>query len=123
MILDVNDKVVMRLQRNEKTNRLWFINYSIPSTRALYTSIPNSDLAKLWHDCLGHSHPDAVIKFLNVHKNLLLKRRYCLPCDSCAMGKLSQTPATYSFHRSPGVLNVIHSDILGPIHPPTPSGA
>lgn len=39
------------------------------------------------------------------------------------MGKLAQSPATSPFHRSPGVLNLIHSDVLGPIHPPTPSGA
>lgn len=39
------------------------------------------------------------------------------------MGKIAQTSSTSSFHRAPSILNLIHSDILGPIHPPTPSGA
>lgn len=81
------------------------------------------DIARLWHIRLGHSHPDVVIKFLNVHKSLDLSRRDFTPCDSCELGKLSQHPSTSPFHRSPGVLNMIHSDIMGPIHPPTPSGA
>lgn len=38
------------------------------------------------------------------------------------MGKLVQSPSTSPFYRSPAVLNLIHSDILGPISPPTKSG-
>lgn len=89
----------------------------------MHTSVSKESLAHLWHMRLGHSHPDSVIKFLHVHKNLSLSRKDFSPCDSCAMGKLSQSPATSPFYRAPGVLHLIHSDILGPIHPPTSSGA
>lgn len=111
------------MYRNSKSHRLWFLEYTTPSINAFHSTVSNCDLATLWHTRLGHSHPDVVIKFLRLHNDLTLSRRDFLPCDSCAMGKLAQTPSTSSFHRDPAILNLIHSDILGPIHPPTPSGA
>lgn len=123
VILNSSDKVVLRLRRNMGTQRLWFIEQPLPSFNALSAHTSNSDLAKLWHSRLGHSHPDAVIKFLNVHRNISLTRRDFSECDSCAMGKLSQSPSTIPFHRSTGVLHLIHSDLIGPISPPTSSGA
>lgn len=39
------------------------------------------------------------------------------------MGKLPQSPSTSPFHRSSHILDVIHSDLMGPISPPTKSGA
>lgn len=123
VILDDKDRVVMRMFRNPKTHRLWFLEIPRIPIKALHTFVSNHDLAKLRHHCLGHSHPNAVIKFLRVHESISLSRRDFLPCDSCAMGKLSQSPAVTPFHRAPGVLNVIHIDILGLIHPQTPSGS
>lgn len=123
VILDAKDRVVIKMFRNSHSHRLWFLEYVTPHTKAFHTTVSNRDIAKLWHSRLGHSHPDAVIKFLRVHMNISLSRRDFSACDSCAMGKLIQTPSTSSFHRAPSVLNLIHSDILGPIHPPTPSGA
>lgn len=38
------------------------------------------------------------------------------------MGKPTQSPATSSFHRAPQLLDLVHSDILGPIHLPTVNG-
>lgn len=122
-IRDSANRVVIRLRRNPSTHRLWFLESPITHTRAMHTSASDKSTARLWHLRLGHSHPDSVIKFLNVHKNISLCRKDFSSCDSCEMGKLSQSPATSSFHRAPGVLHLIHSDILGPIHPPTASGA
>lgn len=38
------------------------------------------------------------------------------------MGKLRQSPPTTSFHRAPWILDVVHSDVIGPITPATTSG-
>lgn len=43
-------------------------------------------------------------------------------CDACALGKLTRAPSTHSFHRSPAPLNLVHSDLIGPISPSTKSG-
>lgn len=46
-----------------------------------------------------------------------------LNCNgACAIGKLHSTPSNHSFHRAPRILDLIHSDLIGPIHPPTVSG-
>lgn len=50
-----------------------------------------------------------------------LSRRDFPPCDGCALGKLIQSPSTSSFYQSRGVFNLVHSDVLGPISPPTNS--
>lgn len=91
--------------------------------RALHTTTSNCDLAKSRHSLLGHSHPDTVIKFLRVFNSISSTQQDFHPCESCVMGKLHQSPATSSFHRAPATLNLVHTDILGLIHPPTPSGA
>lgn len=50
---------------------------------------------------------------------MVLSRRDFLPCDACAMGKLKITPEINSFHRANNPLDVIHTDLLGPITPCT----
>lgn len=51
-----------------------------------------------------------------------LVRHNFVACDECLLGKSTQSPATSSFHCSPNILNLVHSDILGPISPPTATG-
>lgn len=110
------------MTRDPQGDRLWHPSV-ITSHTALNTSTTRADQAKTWHRRLGHAHPDSVIRYLKENHNFIVSRKDFLPCDSCAMGKLSQSPRNSSFHCSPHLLNVIHSDLLGPISPPTKSGA
>lgn len=45
-----------------------------------------------------------------------------LECQSCICGKMIQSPSTSSFTRASNILDVVHTDLMGPISPPTPSG-
>ena len=78
--------------------------------------------ARLWHQRLGHDHPDSVIQLLKSLHLPPLTRNCFLQCDECSMGKSTQSPSTQSFHRSPHELCLLNSDILGPISPPTAQG-
>lgn len=51
-----------------------------------------------------------------------LSRKDFLNCEACAMGKSTQSSPTSPFHRAPNLLDLVHTDIIGPIHPPTVNG-
>lgn len=117
VILNFSKQVVLRLTRDSKSDRLWHPAVSHKSHHALSTSISKSNLATSWHRRLGHLHPDAVIGFLRRWKGVILSRKDFGPCDACALGKLKVAPAVNSFHRSPNVLDLVHTDLIGPISP------
>lgn len=120
-IKDSSGRVLIRMSRNPRHSRLG--HPVIPDhEQAAFTSDRNSTLARLWHLRLGHSHPDAVIEVLKSQFGNHLSRKDFIACDECSQGKSSQTPATNPLYRSPSVLDVVHSDIIGPIHPPTVNG-
>lgn len=123
-ILNENGKTFLLLTRDPSTDRLWHPVSRICSHSALVTRADKSSSAQIWNKRLGHLHPDSVIQFLR-HLHLGKApptRNGFIGCDECAQGKSSQTPATSSFHRSPCVLDLVHSDRLGPINPPTRRG-
>lgn len=45
-----------------------------------------------------------------------------MACDACTLGKLRQSSSTSSFHRETRVLDLVHSDLIGPINPHSSSG-
>lgn len=120
-ILNKQRQVILRMTRDPCSDRLWHPNVT-RAEHAYFTHRTKADLATLWHHCLGHAHPDAVIHHLKVHHKIHLSRTSFRPCDACTVGKLRQAPSTSPFHRSSRVLDVIHSDLIGPIHPATNSG-
>lgn len=121
-VLDSQGNTVLHLTRDPSTDRLWHPVSRFPSHSALATRTDKATAALLWHRRLGHLHPDAVIHFLKRMGKPLIKRSDFTGCDECMQGKSYQLTSTSSFHRSPKVLNLVHSDLLGPIHPPTRGG-
>lgn len=114
-ILDQDKKVVLRLFRDPKSDQLWHLQVSQIIHEAFSAATTKADIALLWHRRLCHLHPDGVILFLRKWENLSLNRKDFGACDACAMGKLKTPPAINSFHKSPNVLDLIHTDLLGPI--------
>lgn len=121
-ILNSSKKVVLRLIRDPKSDCLWHPAVSQFTHSAFSTRSTKSDLALLWHRSLGHLHPDGVICFLKKWRGMSLSRNDFKKCDACTMGKLKTLPANNSFHRAPHVLDLIHTDLLGPISPCSKSG-
>lgn len=121
-LLDKHWRVVFWMKQYPSSDRLWYPCVNLTSHHAFSAIKSKTDLATLWHCRLGNAHPDAVIQYLNINKHVSMSRKDFLPCDACTMGKLRQSPSTTSFHRATRVLEVFHSDLIGPINPPTASG-
>lgn len=121
-VLDNTGRSVLRFARDPSTDRLWHPVRKRTSHYAHMTRTDNVLNANLWHRRLGHLHPDGVINFLKPTGRKHPKRSDFTGCTACLEGKSSQTPSTSPFHRSPHVLDVVHSDLLGPISPPTKAG-
>ena len=71
----------------------------------------------LWHRRLAHCHEDALVKI----EQLNLKRVGEISkstCDTCVQGKMTKLPMPKKkIPRSKGPLDLIHSDVCGPISP------
>jgi hypothetical protein len=81
--------------------------------------------AWLWHARFGHVNFGVLRKMGReelVHGMLVLEQPDQL-CDACLAGKHKRTPFPLrALGRSTEVLQLLHSDLCGPISPPTPSG-
>ena len=69
--------------------------------------------AMLWHLRLGHLNIDQLRIILN---RMGIKCPASLECVTCLKGKIASKPHNRSTERSTQVLELIHSDICGPVH-------
>ena len=66
---------------------------------------------KLWHNRLGHFYHDDIYKYINLHTEQPNK------CTDCQIAKLKRKPHNGTITRATEILEIIHSDIIGPIDP------
>jgi len=66
---------------------------------------------KLWHNRLGHFYHDDINKYINLHTEQQEK------CPDCQIAKLKRKPHNGTITRATEILEIIHSDIIGPIDP------
>ena len=64
----------------------------------------------IWHRRLGHFYQEDLKNFLNHHEINLDK------CDDCRIAKMKRNPHNKIPPRAKEILEVIHSDIIGPIN-------
>lgn len=116
----------IEITRVRRTGKLFVLGCK--SHQMLAAAPAEATSAELWHARLGH-YPVANMKLLekcvdgvNVSKDLTDIEL----CEGCANGKL----AVKSFHKSPygeikttGVLQLVHSDVMGPMKTVSPGGA
>lgn len=121
-ILDTNGLPVIKFIRDPHSDKLWHPVRRSESQTAQLTRTDKCLTADLWHRRLGHLHPDGVISLLKTIGKPPPSRDDFIGCEECMAGKSTQSPCTSSFHRSPNALDLVHSNLLGPIHPPTRNG-
>ena len=88
------------------------------SLRALATS-KNLDTLKTWHLRLGHVSTDTIKRM--VREQTAIGMDECLSgevglCEGCCMGKMHRRPFTEKSRRECEPGEVIHGDIMGPMH-------
>ena len=77
----------------------------------------NNDIATyLWHSRLGHIgvkrmkklHTDGILESLDYES--------LDACEPCLMGKMTKTPSSGSMERATDLLEIIHTDVCGPMN-------
>lgn len=83
------------------------------SPHALYT--PTKESAILWHRRLGHPNTRSMTILKNKNIGIDFNGTYTEKCIPCLQGKLSRKSFPNSKSRSSKVLQLIHSDLCGPM--------
>jgi hypothetical protein len=95
--------------RSEKVYRLHF-----EPTKALVSSTIN--LSELWHMQMAHLHFGALGHLRQVVTGMpKVAAEKHDPCKGCAVGKYARKAFPSSEHKSKGILDLIHSNVCGPM--------
>ena len=98
----------------QKYGKLYYLNYTNPSGGA-YS-------AEVWHKILGHCNMNDVFKLENVVEGMKITTKGKLECDTCVQGKMSQYRNREPDCRASSPLQLVHSDLAGPITPESKDG-
>lgn len=119
-----NEQEIFAANLNSRTNL-----YIIKQPEVLYLSVNACDKKKChhyWHRVFGHRDPEAVKKISSEELVEDFKLEPCVEkrqCEVCLEGKFSQLPLPKkSMSRSKAPLDLIHSDVCGPMQTMSPSG-
>ena len=77
--------------------------------------LDNDIYAYMWHCCLGHI---GVKRMKKLHSDGLLESldfESFDTCEPCLMGKMTRTPFSGSMERATDLLEIIHTDVCGPM--------
>ena len=95
---------LLNLDRNDTHN--------IDSKRC---KVHNDSATYLWHCRLGHI---GVKRMKKLHKDRLLESldyESFDTCEPCLMGKMTKTPFSRTMERATNLLEIIHTDVCGPM--------
>ncbi|KAL0410958.1 UNVERIFIED_CONTAM: Retrovirus-related Pol polyprotein from transposon TNT 1-94 [Sesamum latifolium] len=84
--------------------------------------VDDAELSTLWHLRYGHLHNQALIflKEKNMVKGLPSIKKSATICEGCIYGKMHKLPFPKTSSRASAPLELVHSDICGPVQTPTP---
>ncbi|KAL0411257.1 UNVERIFIED_CONTAM: Retrovirus-related Pol polyprotein from transposon RE2 [Sesamum latifolium] len=84
--------------------------------------LDNHENAQLWHARLGHISKDRIRRLVDT-KSLEIEDLDYLPiCESCLKGKMTKKPFVGQRALANGLLNLIHTDVCGPLNTPAKGG-
>jgi transposase InsO family protein len=109
--LSINDQIVLKGYRED--NLFWF-DTSNPALNAHRASQP----LDTWHQRMGHMSHKALMRHSDAVNGLTLdphSDRDLPPCPGCELGKHTQLPFHASHKRSDRILQIVHSDLAGPM--------
>lgn len=82
--------------------------------------------AELWHDRLCHTNFQDMNTMLKREKTIGLKFNYASTpnsYDTCLAGKFTSLPFPTRGERTPGILDIVHTDLCGPMRTTSLGGA
>jgi hypothetical protein len=103
--------------RHEKLYKLMFQPAS-----ALYHATSSSNLCELWHVRMAHLHHGALRILREIVTRVPEFTEHQELCKGCALGKYTKTAFPSSDNRASSILDLIHSDVCGPMSSASLSG-
>ena len=86
-------------------------------------NLANEDPLGLWHKRLGHNNVEDVYKLTDHAVGLKLSESDLTNCEKCQLKKSKKLPVPKdSGTRACEVLEIVHTDILGPVQPEAVDG-
>ena len=80
------------------------------------SSINPRDLGELWHRRMGHIHHGELRFFCEMVIGVpKVSTKHDDVCEGCVLGKFAKASFPRSDTRSEGVLDLVHSDVCGPM--------
>jgi len=117
-IMKNNDKIL----EGKKENGLYTINID---KNECYLSENQNMKSKEWHRKLGHLGITNIKKLLDISEGIKLSKADCEAmekCDICLKAKQTRLPFNSERQRATRILEIIHTDVCGPIDPETWDG-
>ncbi|KZC07576.1 Copia protein [Dufourea novaeangliae] len=110
-----NERVIFRGKRND--GGLYAVKEITDEGSVLMTTKHNS--VRLWHYRLGHLSPRNMMKLLNISEGIKLTKEEIFQelqsCNRCLKANLKRLPFDNQRSRASQPLEIIHTDICGPI--------
>jgi hypothetical protein len=119
----VNDSVVIVGKSNESNLYQLIQNENV--LMASNQRKHNENCLHSWHRRLGHRDIAAIKRLSNDGFSDGIKIVNCgieQVCECCLEGKMSRLPFNKSTSKSTEILELVHTDLCGPMTTPTPSG-
>ena len=91
-------------------------NTHIHNVEAKRCRVHNDSATYMWHCRLGHI---GVKRMKKLHSDGLLESLDCESlgtCKPCLMGKMTKTPFSGTMERATNLLEIIHTDVCGPMN-------
>ena len=98
----------------KKHGKLYYLNSTISSSEA--------HTAETWHRILGHCNMNDVFKLEGVVEGMKITSKGKPECGTCVQGKMSQYQNREPDRRATAPLQLVHSDLAGPITPVSREG-
>lgn len=119
------DEVI--IAKGKPINGLMGINFKIPKDHGNNINMVNTNNYQLWHERLGHPSCQSFLKLKrfemveNVNQIKHVNPVHNALCEACIYGKQSRLPFSKSKSKDhvKRPLFIVHSDVCGPISPPT----
>lgn len=120
-----NDNVFATARLQLKSN-LYAIDTQAEKVYNISSDTCTSECIHKWHRRLGHRDPEAIRTLLDKGLATGMSIKQCkvkTTCDICIKGKMSKLPfPKISKSQTTDILEIVHSDVCGPMENPTPGG-
>lgn len=121
VIVTKNRKTV--LEGTKEENGLYVINLTEEQKNATCLLTQNKKKAIEWHKKLGHLSKENMKKLIEISSGMNINRKDCDQlneiCEVCMKSKQTRLPFSSERHRAKRPLEILHTDICGPIDPAT----